>query len=304
MDAGHGDAYGLHDGEGGLYPQQVGVFILLPAEDEGVRVFFVFDDEIFDGGDAGHTSEVQFVVALLGVKAGSLAGHPAEVSTVTAEPLLLDDVLVFVEDSEVGVFVVAGGEVGFYGSGEVFDLGVLYECELFFVVLHNFGFVVLLPCVEHGEFVAEEAGFQFAQVADVVFGDVNFAGREDILGEALLLAGHDKLVVLLEVDLIGSVDETVLRALQPQEDGVVRPQLGVQELPKVGYLQQVLLLVFLHLQRALLLDEGARQTRPLLLVLVPHNAIDQFFIHGKVKTGSDVLAGGPLPYEVVLPGLR
>jgi hypothetical protein len=35
--------------------------------------------------------------------------------------------------------------------------------------------------------------------------DVNFAAGEDVLGEALLLAGHDELVVLLEVEFVGGV---------------------------------------------------------------------------------------------------
>lgn len=56
---------------------------------------------------------------------------------------------------------------------------------------------------------------------------MQFATGEDVHAEALLLAGHDELLVFLEVELVGGVYQPVLRTFDEQEDLVVRLQLSV-----------------------------------------------------------------------------
>jgi len=80
--------------------------------------------------------------------------------------------------------------------------------------------------------------------------DVYFAGREHVFRKALLFAGKDELLGLLEIELVGGVDEAVVSLFDFDEDVVVGPQLRVQELSEVRYLQEVSVLVLFYLQLA------------------------------------------------------
>lgn len=82
----------------------------------------------------------------------------------------------------------------------------------------------------------------------MIFGDVQLTAGEDILAEALFLAGHDKLLVFLEVEFVGGVYQSILSAFDQQKYLVIRLQLSIKEFTEVRYLKKIFFLDFLNLQ--------------------------------------------------------
>lgn len=81
----------------------------------------------------------------------------------------------------------------------------------------------------------------------MIFRYVNLAGGEDVGRESLLLTRHDEAIVLLEVDFICGVNDSILCSFDAKVDWVIRFQLGVKKFSKVRYFEYIFIFVLLNL---------------------------------------------------------
>lgn len=180
MNAWNRNGHSLHDRKGSFYSHQV-IFLVSSTKNQSIWTCRTFYNKILDGRYSVNPSEIKFVVVFFNVKSRFFADHSTDVSFIICLVFALDNILVFVLDSEIRRLVVTYREKSLYFSKIIFIFTITNIRQLFLVIFHHFSFGMILTRIIHHELWPKEIALHFAHIRYMVLWNMNIACRKHIL---------------------------------------------------------------------------------------------------------------------------